>query len=239
MNIFSVLSRCNLESRHFPTRARSRFLVVQKWTVRAIDNFKFLSSFTDCRHVVTLLLEMKKLYSRLKSKRRSNSPGGSDPSGAAGSSSIATDQAPPTYGAAVGSDRPAETTAGPAVFTQGHKSGSVPQGPQTTSALMIAANAATAVAAPAIASHDSQKVKHGADTPVPATSPSERAQIGQLAYNAAAEILPLIQAAAEAIPVAGSPIKAVIGGLLKVMNALDVGACILRHSWRANTIALV
>ncbi|KIM91680.1 hypothetical protein PILCRDRAFT_136626 [Piloderma croceum F 1598] len=166
-------------------------------------------------------IEMKKLYSRLKSKHRSNSPSGSDPSDVAGSSSIASDQTCPTYGIAVVSGQPVETIAGPDVSTQGHSSGSVPQGPRTTSALLIAADTATAVAAPVIPSHDSQRRKHDADTPVPATSPSERAQNGRLAYNAATEILPLIQAAAGAIPVAGSPMKAVIGGLLQVMNALD------------------
>lgn len=162
---------------------------------------------------------MKKLHSRLKSK---TSQSNSRAHQVDRTQSISLDQTRPTYGVALVSGLPVESTAG--------------QGPQTTSALLIAANTVTAVAPPAIASHDSQKGKHGAVT---ATSPSKRAQIGRLAYNAATEILPLIQAAAEAIPVAGSPIAAVIGGLLKVMNALDVSACIFRHSWRANTIALL
>jgi hypothetical protein len=123
---------------------------------KPLNTVFFSASFTNCRDIVILLLEMKKLYLHLESKHRSNLSGGSDPSGAAGSSSIAPDQAQPTYGTAVVS-QPLETTAGPAVTTQGHSSSSLPQGPQTRSVLMMAANAATAVAAPAIASHGSQK----------------------------------------------------------------------------------
>jgi predicted component of type VI protein secretion system len=42
------------------------------------------------------------------------------------------------------------------------------------------------------------------------------------AFDIAQVSLPVVQAAAEAIPIAGAPMKAAIGGLLAVLQAIDV-----------------
>ena len=66
----------------------------------------------------------------------------------------------------------------------------------------------------------SQQNSSTADSPNNASSsragPSEVADLIQL-------VSPMLQAAAEVIPVAGSPLKAAVGGLLQIIQIIDVG----------------
>jgi hypothetical protein len=50
----------------------------------------------------------------------------------------------------------------------------------------------------------------------------ELAKALQTAYNIASKVLPVAQIVAEGVPIAGGPLKAVVGALLEVMKGLDV-----------------
>jgi hypothetical protein len=169
----------------------------------------------------------KSVYSRLKQKAQSSSP---PPPGVAASPPIGPERGQPTDGTAAVSgllNPPAISVLGPEVAMQ-ESSGVQQQNTHpTTSAFMISTNTVSAITIPEIAPHVPEKIKDNINNTSisPAPRKSRLGRAGRIAYNAATQLLPIAQTAAEAVPVAGPPLKAVIGGLLKVLNALDVGAC--------------
>jgi hypothetical protein len=122
--------------------------------------------------------------------------------------------------------------------TPGHSSGDVlrENGAQITT-LTMEGDTAPTINLPETASHvpgEGDEFDSSA-SPAPVTSGSA----SRLAYNAATQILPIVQDAAGAIPIAGSPLKAVIGGVLKVLNAIDECTLSLRLFLSANGAVLI
>jgi hypothetical protein len=94
---------------------------------------------------------------------------------------------------------------------------------------MTATNTVEAIVTPENESHVPGGIKDDViDTSAASGRHSQRAKVGRVAHNAATQILLIVQAAAEAVPMIGPPLKVVIGGLLKTLNALAVGIYFFR-----------
>jgi hypothetical protein len=97
---------------------------------------------------------------------------------------------------------------------------------QTASSTFSASVAASTPGTQAAASQPQDKLLDDtidvAALPGPPKWRMELAKTLQTAYTIASKALPVAQIVAEGVPIAGGPLKAVIGALLKVMKGLDV-----------------
>jgi hypothetical protein len=107
---------------------------------------------------------------------------------------------------------------------QVHSSGDTPQENIAQSTLTIEGNTVPTISLAETETYvPSKDDVPDSSAPAPVTSGS-----GRLAYNATTQILSIVQEAAGTVPIAGSPLKSAIEGVLKVLNVLD--ACTFSFS---------
>jgi hypothetical protein len=153
--------------------------------------------------------------SRLKPRSRSSSRRPSSPSERPESTQPLADA---IHGTASVPDLPTNTP-GTIIAVQVHPSGDTLQENIAQATLTIEGDTVPTISlveAETYAPSKGDVPDSSATAPAPVTSGSSR-----LAYNATTQILSIVQEAAGALPIAGSPLSSAIGGVLKVLNVLD------------------